>query len=473
MFNSMNNGIHIKPKLEIVDNDSEVASYYPHDNAIRVSTRFIDIARNFKEDSINVVAHVLGHELAHILLQQNDFVKNIGTGYASKELSKQMKKMHISLRDSIFERQADEYASFYAHLSGYKTTHIGADVLDSIYLEYELNDDMLAKYPSLNERKLIVNTIAKRMDVLNQMFENSIVATLTGNYDMAISFLETIIEEKFPGKEVWNNLGSAYLLKGLYYSDSSQIPYLFPIQIDVQTNLQTRAGIADPYQYFNQALSSFENATRKNPNYHLAQLNKAIVEFLLKSEEFEITLFRLKKSGEFHDEVKLLEAFSLHREGETEKANEKLAQLKENDLAVKNYATLYDNFYIDDSLKPDSELLKELEKLEIPFVNFMSTEAKVSDTLRNILINGKFFTRRIVKNEKLKSTLWVSRKSASQSQLRIHEVNNILPYKKLFNYQELKSIDKTYHFANRKYIIYNNFLLIIQNEDLKTILIIE
>ena len=185
MFKTMNNGVNIKPKLEIVENEYEVVSYFPKTNTIKVSTKFIEIARSFDNDSSNVVAHVLGHELAHILLQQNSFVKDIGTGYASQEFNEKMKNLHISLRDSIFERQADEYASFYAHLSGYKTTHIGADVLDSIYLKYQLNDDMLVKYPSLHERKVIVETVAKKMNILNQMFENSIIATLTGNYGLA------------------------------------------------------------------------------------------------------------------------------------------------------------------------------------------------------------------------------------------------------------------------------------------------
>ena len=117
IYNTMDNGQVIKPTIILSEEPMEVASFYPIENQIVIGVELIKIARNFGSDSNNVIAHVLGHELAHILLQQNDFVKKIGSGYASVSYNLQLKKLQQTLQDSVFERQAVEYSALFTYMS--------------------------------------------------------------------------------------------------------------------------------------------------------------------------------------------------------------------------------------------------------------------------------------------------------------------------------------------------------------------
>ena len=102
-----------KPNLVLSDNTREIALFSPSMNQIAIGQDFIELARSFGKDSMNVIAQIMSHELAHVLLEQSTIIKNIGSGYASKEFNKRLKKTHSSLRDSLYERHADEYSFFY------------------------------------------------------------------------------------------------------------------------------------------------------------------------------------------------------------------------------------------------------------------------------------------------------------------------------------------------------------------------
>jgi len=101
IYSSMDNGDVIKPKLILSNDIQEVATYKPSSNELIIGSELVRIARNFGKDSSNAIAHVLGHELAHILLQQNDMIKKIGSGYASKEFNAHIKKINNTLKDSV------------------------------------------------------------------------------------------------------------------------------------------------------------------------------------------------------------------------------------------------------------------------------------------------------------------------------------------------------------------------------------
>ena len=64
---------------------------------ITVGQSFLDLTRKFGIDSSNARAHVLSHELAHLFLNHG-FASIIGTGFASKEISKELKKAKPKLK---------------------------------------------------------------------------------------------------------------------------------------------------------------------------------------------------------------------------------------------------------------------------------------------------------------------------------------------------------------------------------------
>ena len=76
---TMGNGKVLIPKLVLSENPKEVASYFPNGvngngAEVVVGIKFIELVRGFGADSSNALAHVLGHELAHIILGQ---IKNL------------------------------------------------------------------------------------------------------------------------------------------------------------------------------------------------------------------------------------------------------------------------------------------------------------------------------------------------------------------------------------------------------------
>ena len=285
IFRSMSNGKIKKPVLQVIEDSSKIIYYTPDLNAIVFSEKFARVMRTFGKDSMNAVAHVLGHELAHVILQQGDFLK-LGSGYADAEFNEKLKNYQGLLKDSLalFERQADENAIFYAHISGYQTTHIAEKVLDSIYSSFKLKDKKLKNYPELSERIALVESSSKRMEVLLKLYDFGIIATMKGQFDQAIYFFELIQNERFTSKEVLNNLGSVYLMK-VKSILKDDFPFELPFQIDCSSSLSQQRDISDEAdQLLEAAKRCLAEAIKMDDHYYFALMNDLIREFLSGTE---------------------------------------------------------------------------------------------------------------------------------------------------------------------------------------------
>ena len=281
IFRSMSNGKIKKPVLQVIEDSSKIIYFTPDLNAIVFSEKFARVMRSFGKDSMNAVAHVLGHELAHVILQQGDFLK-LGSGYADAEFNEKLKNYQGLLKDSLalFERQADENAIFYAHISGYQTTHIAEKVLDSIYSSFKLKDKKLKNYPELSERIALVESSSKRMAVLLKLYDFGIIATMKGQFDQAIYFFELKQNERFTSKEVLNNLGAVYLMK-VKSILKNDFPYDLPFQIDCSSSLSQQRDISDDVdQLLEAAKRCLAEAIKMDDHYYFALMNDLIREFL-------------------------------------------------------------------------------------------------------------------------------------------------------------------------------------------------
>lgn len=282
IFRSMTNGKIKKPKLQIISDSNKIIYYLPDANTIYFSEKFTRVMRSFNSDSMNAVAHVLSHELAHVILQQGDFLK-IGSGYADSDFNEKLKNFQGQLKDSLdfFERQADENAIFYAHISGYQTTHIGSKVLSEIYSTFNLRDRKLKYYPELNERISIVEVSSNRMKVLLKLYDFGIISMLKGQFDQAIFFFDLIRTEKFYSKEIFNNLGAAYLMKSKNIL-KDQFPFELPFQIDCSSSLnQQRDNKENVYELLSEAKACFDAAIQMDNYYYYSLLNDLIREYLI------------------------------------------------------------------------------------------------------------------------------------------------------------------------------------------------
>lgn len=295
----MSDGKVDKPDLVLSDKPTEVATYSVDgvERKIILGVNFIQLIRNFGKDSSNALAHVLGHELAHVILRQNDLMTT-GSGYASVEFNRSVKNIKKIFQDSLFERQADEFAALYAHIAGYKTTGLGSILLDSIYKRFNLTDAKLKRYPTLKERKEIVQFSERKMKTLKQFYDASILCAISENYELSEAFNKAIILENFPSREIHNNIGVTLLMKGISLLDTLEFPYHFPIALDLNTRLNTlqeRAITKDAEEYLKEAQDRFTKAISCSQNYHVAWLNLAIVQFILGNEdEYAIALLKLK-----------------------------------------------------------------------------------------------------------------------------------------------------------------------------------
>jgi hypothetical protein len=281
IFSSMTNGKIKKPSLQIISDSNKIIYFNPDANTIFFSEKFTRVMRSFNTDSMNAVAHVLSHELAHLILQQGDFLK-IGSGYADSDFNEKLKNYQGQLKDSLafFERQADENAIFYAHISGYQTTHVGSKVLNKIYSSFNLRDRKLKNYPELSERISIIEAASNRMKVLMKIYDFGIISILKGQFDQAIFFLDLIRTEKFFSKEIFNNLGAAYLMKAkLMLKD--QFPFELPFQIDCYSYLnQQRDSKEDVKDLLLSAKECFDAAIQMDNYYYYSLLNNIIREYL-------------------------------------------------------------------------------------------------------------------------------------------------------------------------------------------------
>ena len=240
IYNAMSDGKVDKPDLILSDKPTEVATYSVDgvERKIILGVNFIQLIRNFGKDSSNALAHVLGHELAHVILRQNDLMTT-GSGYASVEFNRNVKSIKKIFQDSLFERQADEFAALYAHIAGYRTTGLGTILLDSIYKRFNLTDTKLKRYPTLKERKEIVQFSERKMSTLRKFYDASILCAISENYEMSEALNKAVILENFPSREIHNNIGVTLLMKGISLLDTLEFPYHFPIALDLNTRLNT------------------------------------------------------------------------------------------------------------------------------------------------------------------------------------------------------------------------------------------
>jgi tetratricopeptide (TPR) repeat protein len=408
IFNTMDNGKVNKPILVLSNSISEVATYDPtgKEPIIRIGVNFVELIRNFGKDSSNALAHVLGHELAHVILRQNDFISNIGSGYASAEFNKSVKQYKKTLQDSLFERQADEYAAFYAHISGYNTSGLGPVILDSIYNRFHLTDSKLSKYPTLLERKSIAEFTEKKMSGLKKLYDAANLFVLVGNFDLASSLYRTIISENFPSREIHNNIGVISLIQGIQLLDTIEYPYYFPVTLDFDTRLKSnseRAISQDAELFFKEAIRNFDNAINNSKDYYPAYLNRAIANFILNNQDaYAIDLIYLKKCVDPNliSKIEVLKLIDQLHKGQTSAKNDLQKMCSGgNNLACKNIETnrKTNNFKQENW----TTQLVFIDSIQNPHFDFMVPEARFAgDSLEKLLSVTKrdIQFRRVVKN---------------------------------------------------------------------------
>lgn len=290
------------PRVVIKDEKKVVAAYFPMKNEIVLETAAYAICQNFGSDSLNALAFILGHELTHSF--QLEIIKN-------KQETNYM-AYHNHYDDGFeLEKGADIAGAFSAYLAGYKISGIVSDLIESIYSEYELNDN-LTGYPPKNERLLTANEVEDILEDLIDLFDASSYLMAMGEYQYAGACYEKILEY-YSGAEIYNNLGVCFALYAMEFTNSDVDLYLFPFQVDQNSRMKKpkkgrgNEGLnpIDQYtrnQYLNKSLKYLKEATSFDQTYFEADIN--ILSVLILLEKYNNALEHYQNKGmNFRGEV--------------------------------------------------------------------------------------------------------------------------------------------------------------------------
>jgi hypothetical protein len=440
VYNDLYSNLYItrkvsKPELVYVtDNSSMIIKFEPNQGEKKmrliIGSELVSLIRTFQADSMNALAFIMGHEMAHIFLDQYAEFANIGSGYADKTLKKKLGNDIDSTYTEIWERQADEKAMFYAHIGGYKTTHVAEKVLEKVYSHppFKLKPN-LPGYPILKERLEIVRSSSLKMKLLLERFELANLCFVSRNYDVASNIFEAIINSGFKSSEMYNNLGLCHVMK-VIQSDSSFQRYEWPIFLSSKTKLisSTQRDIfeIDVKETLYKAIEQF-NLTIGDKEAKYAYLNLSIAHFLLdiSKEDQEndniqdATNYLNKLSNSGLTNYKVLKGILAHYQGNSEESKEILfEESKISSMAKRNFDVLFGTTEISsnnpnplESLLPKENSLKEIfldSKVELiqdpsnkgispilPSFKNITIDTKITKNISCFKINDKSLNKRL------------------------------------------------------------------------------
>jgi hypothetical protein len=472
-----------KPVLQYFPEDKQlVIDYLPasggQEGKIRVGSEFVKVLRSFGSDSSNALAFVLGHELAHVFLEQSN-IDRVGSGYADKELRKKLKEVKDSAYTCIFERQADEQAMFFAHVGGYKVTHLAEEVLVKIYTHFKLKSN-LKGYPSLEDRKEIARISALKMSALLERFEIANLALVSGKVELSSKIYSAIISEGFKSAELFNNLGVSKLLQ-VIKSDSIYQQYEWPIFLDSKSKLSSSVqrdlfGI-DVKETLSEAINNFELAANF-PNYTMGNLNLSIAHLLFEISREEEGIKHLKKSKNYLSELEdsglaqvvTMEGIIQHFEKDFENAMQTFISNAESfPLSKRNLDKLFFQIQpVDDAQNPLSKILKADVNLGDLFFNNKNVK---KETLTNLLT---FFSSTTLDKLNLddKSCLRFSDRSIQNSSDKsIHLAEWKKGFESITETQLISFSDQIFHTNLYHYYTYKGWIIRYDLNNRKTIYI--
>ncbi|NKB72757.1 MAG: SUMF1/EgtB/PvdO family nonheme iron enzyme [Candidatus Latescibacteria bacterium] len=270
------------PELVLVSDhtggDVQVAFYDPQQNTVSLEERAYDLCIAQGPDSLDALASLLGHELAHYY-KDHGWVGDFGSGFADLQVGKTLKKLRRHAGKLVeIETEADFFGGLFGYVAGYNTLGATPALLDAIYAEYEL-EDRLHGYPPLPERRQIAARSQQQLANLIPVFELGRQLLLIGHHLQAARAFD-YIARTFPSREILNNSAVARALAAMELLGDQ--PLAYPFEIDAHTRLQRgkSRSDADPrtaQRLLEDARGLFELAARKDPAYATAYTNLACI----------------------------------------------------------------------------------------------------------------------------------------------------------------------------------------------------
>ena len=311
IVNAIGNNSPYPPRF-IFDKKDNGRIAYIRNNKIHFEKATYEALAELGDKQDDGVAFILAHELAHHYLNHS-WLKQAGYAYSSTDIGDLLKEEGKSVdQRKIQETQADFYASFYAHIAGYNSLPIAESVLDIIYTTNHI-DTNLVGYPSLHERKMIVEERAEEHENLTIIFDAAKIALLTSNYTEAISCYEFILNEKFTSREIFNNMGLAQLNQAIDVLGKEVFKYYIPTKLDSKMRGKSDDNVVSAEERKNVALEllesslySFNTSLNLDNEYINARDNKISVLVLLSyiDDSYESEMFNSLNTKDIEESEK-------------------------------------------------------------------------------------------------------------------------------------------------------------------------
>lgn len=269
---------------------------------IKVDEQLIDICLQLKIDSLNALATIVSHELAHYY-NDDTFCSDYAFATKNKTLLKTSKESSIEK-----ETKADRDGLFYAMIVGYQPLQSFEIVLNSIYKTYRLPAN-LPGYPTLTERKKIIKYQTEEVKNLQAVYNAGLVM-LYLNYLSEAANCFSYLSMYFPSREVYNNLGVAKFLEAVQNNADDSLNIIYPIDIDPVSRLYVNnaRGIGNESKDFKgllkEAKTYFEKAKTLDPNYFTSYINLACANTAL--HNYDMALGDLNEAEELKNKNDLL-----------------------------------------------------------------------------------------------------------------------------------------------------------------------
>ena len=362
LINSIGNNFPSPPDLIIVDEERNVA--YISDKGIVIEKKLINLFcgdHNFEDK----IAYVLSHELAHHYLNHS-WMRNTSLGYASSIGDFVQKNAISSEQRKLAETSADLFGGFFGQISGYNVLGHAKEVLSKIYDEYGISKEIKG-YPSLDERFQIIDSKISEANSLEKLFDLGNVFLRFGEFEIAKACFEDILKNNFTSREIYNNLGTVYLLYGITIMDNNISRLKLPVNIDYVTRAKT--GLSRSADLFNDskkmlenAKSLFENALLLDNSYIPSKQNLSILKFLDSySKKTFKDFFKTSEYKNLRKEIQVdLKIISMILEGERLKKIEKfisqgtnrsLYNLYQSGNQTESRINVFSKFKIDESIR--------------------------------------------------------------------------------------------------------------------------
>ncbi len=250
---------------------------YPQPKII-VDEQLYDVCIGFGPDSLNALACIIGHELAHFYENHtwgNSFADMTGIAQDDKKAISKTEKR-------LLEAEADYFGLFYGFLAGYETFRLLPKTLDAIYQVYNL-PEQLQGYPSRQERLAVAEEKVRELKPLLYAFRAGQLLYVRKNYEEAAVCFDYILS-KYPGREVYNNAGVTKLAQAMALMDAEEVYFAYPFELDADTRLRrgglrafedktTRQQKAE--RLLSEAQNYFEKAMAMDKSYFSGYINLA------------------------------------------------------------------------------------------------------------------------------------------------------------------------------------------------------